>query len=119
MDEALLESVRAANQELQQFIELACPDGKRREVEDTVRRLSRVNLRLKHVSKCHAAAPRSFLESCSEGGEIQKYRDNLVALKRIVEKLQAFLLAERVRLNHRRFNVQAASAWADATRACS
>ena len=119
MDEALLESVRAANQELQQFIELACPDGKRREVEDTVRRLSRVHLRLKHVSKCHAAAPRSFLESCSEGGEIQKYRDNLVALKRIVEKLQAFLLAERVRLNHRRFNVQAASAWADATRACS
>jgi P2-related tail formation protein len=51
--------------------------------------------------------------------ELLKYRDNLKALRGVMETLQFSLLAEKARLENVRANLQSACAWATSVREIS
>jgi hypothetical protein len=120
MDGEFLDVIRIANREFQEFIDLVSQDGaKVVETRGAMRRLSRVDLRLKHVGKCLDSASRSTVEAPDAAYQVLKYRENLKALKSIMENLQFALLSEKARLDNARANMQAACAWAASVREIS
>ena len=117
MNTELLDTIRTANREFQDFIDQVSQDGtKVVETRGAMRRLGKVDLRLKHVSKCLAAVSRSSAESPEAAYQVLKYRENLNTLKGIMETLQFSLLTEKARLENVRANMQAACAWAMSVR---
>ncbi len=117
MSSELLDSIRSANREFQEFIAMVSSDGgDGKEIKKAISRLARVHLRLKHISKC-LALPLTFpLESVDVAEEVQRYGENLKDLKSFIEALQASLLAEKSRLDGARSNLQAARSWAESVR---
>jgi hypothetical protein len=120
MNNELLDSIRAANREFQEFIKIASPKGGNgQKFETAIPLLSRVHFRLKHISKCLATNSKSYHESPESADEVEQYRKNLRALQETIEAIQTSVLSERIRLNSARTNVQAARAWAESVRACT
>jgi hypothetical protein len=117
MSTELLDSIRAANREFQDFIVLVSSSaGNGNEIKKAIGRLSKVHFRLKHISKCLASPLKLPLESPDAGDDVQRYRENLKVLKGIIESLQEFLFAEKSRLDNARSNMQAARSWAESVR---
>jgi hypothetical protein len=120
MNDELLGTIRTANREFQEFIDQVSQDGaKVVETGGAMRRLGKVDLRLKHVSQCLATLSQSSAEVPEAAHQVLKYRENLKALKGIMETLQFSLLAEKARLDNVRANMQAACAWASSVREIS
>jgi hypothetical protein len=120
MNNELLDIIRIANREFQEFIEQVAQKGARVvESRGAVRRLDKVDLRLQQVSKFLAADAKSSLEAPEAAYEVLKYGENLKALRRAIEILQFSLLAEKARLENVRANLQAACAWATSLREIS
>jgi DNA repair exonuclease SbcCD ATPase subunit len=120
MSNELLDVMRIANREFQEFIEhVAQNDAKVVESRGAVRRLDKVDLLLKRVSKILAAVSPSSLQSPDAANEILKYRENLKTLRSVMETLQFSLQAEKARMESVRSNLQAAGAWATSLREIS
>jgi hypothetical protein len=120
MDNGLLDIIRTANREFQEFINQVSENGaKVVETRGAVRRLQKVDLRLQEVSKFLAAGSRPSADSPEVALEVLKYRENLKALRTTVETLQFSLVAEKARLENVRANMQAACAWATSLREIS
>jgi len=120
MDGEFLDVIRIANREFQEFIDQVSKDGARVvETRGAMRRLAKVDLRLKYVAKCLDSASKSCVEAPEAAYQVLKYRENLKALKNIMESLQFSLLSEKARLDNARANMQAACAWAASVREIS
>jgi hypothetical protein len=120
MNSELLDVVRIANREFQEFINQVSQNGaKVVESRGAVRRLEKVDLRLKQVSEYLAAGARASAQGPEAAYEILKYRENLKTLRNLMETLQFSLLAEKARLENVRGNLQAACAWATSLREIS
>ena len=120
MTKELLDTIRSANCEFGEFINQVLPDGaKAEETRSAILRLGKVNLRLQHVSKCLAAVPPPGAEAEEAAHQALQYRENLQALKGIVESLQVSLLAKKACLDNVRANARAAGAWAASMRQIS
>jgi len=120
MDHELLDVIRTANREFQEFIDQVTQNGaKMVETRGALRRLEKLNHRLKEVSG-HLAASSKSAESKSQAEyEILKYRETLKNLRHVMQTLQISLLAEKARLDNVRANMQAARAWATSLREIS
>jgi hypothetical protein len=120
MKNELLDIIRIANREFQEFIDQVAQNGTRVvESRGAVRRLDKVDLRLKQVSQSLVAYSRSSVGAPEAAYELLKYRDNLKALRGVMETLQFSLLAEKARLENVRANLQSACAWATSVREIS
>jgi DNA repair exonuclease SbcCD ATPase subunit len=120
MNNGLLDVIRIANREFQEFIDQVAQNGaKVVESHVAVRRLEKVDLRLKQVAQYLAAESRSAAKAPEAAYEILKYRETLKTLRSVMETLQFSLLAEKARLENVRANLQAASAWATSLREIS
>ena len=120
MTKELLDTIRSANCEFQEFIDQVSPNGaKVGEAQGAILRLVKINLRLKHVSKCLATASQSSGEASEAAHQVLKYRENLKVMKGVMENLQTSLLAEKARLDNLRANTRAACAWAASMREIS
>ncbi len=120
MNNDLLEAVRLANLEFQEFIEQVAKNGaKGVESRGAIRRLRGVDLRLKAVSKFLSVGFKPFAQASESESEVLKYRDNLKTLRGVMETLQFSLLAEKARLGNVRANMQATCAWATSLREIS
>jgi hypothetical protein len=117
MRNELLDVIRIANREFQAFIDEFAQTGTRVvETRGAARRLEKVDIRLKQVSQCLSAGAGSAASERDAAYEVMKYRENLKALRNIIETLQFSLLAEKARLDNVRANMQAARAWAASVR---
>ena len=117
MNNGLLDVIRMANREFQEFINQVSQNGaKVVESRGAGHRLEKVDLRLQQVSKFLAADSRSYLQAPEAAYEVLKYGENLKALRRVMETLQFSLLAEKARLENVRANLRAACAWATSLR---
>ncbi len=119
MNNELLEAIRLANREFQEFIEqVAKKDEKEVEPRGDICRLAKVDLRLRTVARFLSAgfAPSQAPEA---EFEVRKYRKNLKTLRGVMETLQSSLLVEKARLGNVRANMQAACAWATSLREIS
>jgi hypothetical protein len=117
MNNELLDTIRTANGEFEEFIDQVSQNGaKVVETRGAMRRLGKVDLRLRHVSKCLAAVSQSSAEAPEDAHQVLKYRENLKVMKVIMETLQTSLLAEKARLDNVRANTRAACAWAASVR---
>ena|SRR5271157_4683875 len=113
MNSELLDVIRIANREFQEFIDQVSQNGaKVVESRGAVRRLGKVDLRLKQVSKYLAGGSKSSASSPESAYEVVKYRETLKTLRSVMETLQFSLLAEKARLENVRANLLAARAWA-------
>jgi hypothetical protein len=120
MTKELLDTIRSANCEFREFIDQVSPDGaKVVETQGAILRLGKVDLRLKHVSKCLATVSSSSGEAAEASQQVLKYCENLKILKGIVETIQGSLLVDRARLDSVRANTRAAGAWAASMRQIS
>jgi len=120
MNNELLDIIRIANREFQEFIDQVAQNGaKMVESRGAVRGLDKVDLRLKLVARYLAAESRSAAKAPEDAYEVLKYGENLKTLRRVMETLQFSLLAEKARLENVRANLQAACAWATSLRAIS
>jgi len=120
MNNELLDIIRIANREFQEFIDQVAQNGaKVVESRGAVRRLEKVDLRLQQVSKYLAAESRPSAQAPEAEYEVLKYRENLKSLRSVLETLQFSLLAEKARLENVRANLQAACAWATSLREIS
>jgi hypothetical protein len=120
MNNRLLDVIRMANREFQEFINQVSQNGaKVVESRGAGHRLEKVDLRLQEVSKFLAAGSRPSADAPEVEFEVLKYRENLKALRTTVETLQFSLLAEKARLENVRANMQAARAWAASLREIS
>ena len=120
MNDELLDIIRIANREFQEFIDQVAQNGaKVVESRGAVRRLEKVDLRLKQVSKYLAAGSRPSAQAPEASYETLKYRETLKTLRSTMETLQFSLLAEKARLENVRANLQAACAWATSLREIS
>ena len=118
MNNELLDAVRNANREFQQFIEQVAQVGTQVvAARGAARQLEKVNLRLQEVAQ-HLAAVRKPPEP-ETAFELLKYRETLNALRNVMQTLQFSLLAEKARLENVRANLQAACAWATSLREIS
>jgi hypothetical protein len=117
MGSELLDAVRIANREFQEFIDKASQDGaKVVESRGAARRLEKLDTRLKQISQ-HLDASSGFAAHEPEAAyQFMKYRENLRTLRSVLETLQFSLLAEKARLESLRANMQAACAWATSVR---
>jgi hypothetical protein len=116
----LLDTIRTANCEFQEFVDQVSQNGaKVVETRGSLRGLGKVDLRLKYVSKCLATVSQSSAEVPEDAHQVLKYRENLKVMKVVVETLQASLLAEKARLDNVRANTRAACAWAASVREIS
>jgi hypothetical protein len=112
MNQALLNVIRSANREFQEFIDqVSQSGGEVPETRGAGRRLKKVDLQLKQVAQSLAGF-RSSPPAAEDELEILKYRENLNALKNALASLQFSLLTEKARLENVRANLQAACAWA-------
>jgi len=117
MNNDLLEVMRIANREFQEFIEQVAQSGAQVvESRGAVRRLEKVDLRLKQVSQHLAAGSKSSTLEPEAAYEVLKYRECLKTLRNVMETLQFSLLAEKARLDNVRANLQSACAWATSLR---
>lgn len=120
MGTELLDVIRIANREFQEFIDQVSASGtKMVESRGAIRRLGKVNLRLQQVSRNLAARSRSAEPGPETAFEVLKYREILKTLHRVMETLQFSLLAEKARMENVRANMQAAHAWATSLREIS
>jgi hypothetical protein len=120
MSDRFLEIIRMANREFQEFIDEVAKNGaKVAKTRGAVRRLEKVAHRLSHVDGFLAQRAGPNLGGAESEFEILKYRENLKALKGVLETLQYSLLVEKSRIENTRANVQAASAWAQSLRQTS
>jgi hypothetical protein len=120
MDNEPVDIIRIANREFQEFIDQVRQNGaKVVESRGAARRLDKIDLRLKQVSEFLAAGAKSSAQNPEAAYEILKYRENLKALRNVMETLQFSLLAEKARMENVRANLQAASAWATSLREIS
>jgi hypothetical protein len=120
MNNELLDIIRIANREFQEFIDQVAQNGARVvESRGAVRRLGKVDLRLKQVSEYLATGARASAEEPEAAYEVLKYRENLKILRNVIERLQFSLLAEKARLENVRANMQSACAWAASVREIS
>ncbi len=120
MNNELLNVLRSANREIQEFIDEILPMGaKAVESRGVAQRLEKVDRRLKQISYCLAALSRAAAQDPEAAGEVRKYRENLEALRTTLGKLQFSLCAEKARLESVRTNMQAARAWAVSLREIS
>ena len=120
MDNELLDIIRIANREFQEFIDQVAQNGaKVVESRGAVRRLEKVDLRLKQVSEHLASAVKTSAQEPEAAYELLKYRENLRTLRNVIETLQFSLLAEKARLENVRANMQSACAWATSLREIS
>jgi hypothetical protein len=120
MNGKLLDAIRIANREFQEFVEQYAQTGEK--VVDSrraLRRLTKIDLRLKQVSRYLAGESKLLPPTPDAAYEVLKYRENLRSLRHVVETLQFSLLAEKARLENVRANLQAASAWATSLREIS
>ena len=117
MGSELLNLVRIANREFQEFIEKVSKDGgKVVESRGAARRLEKLDLRLKEVAEYLDSARRSDAHHPEAAYQLMRYRENLKTLRTILETLQFSLLAEKARLDNLRASMQAACAWANSLR---
>ena len=120
MNNGLLDVIRMATREFQEFINQVSENGaKVVAARGAGHRLEKVDLRLQQVSKFLAVGSRPSADAPEVALEVLKYRDNLKALRTTVETLQFSLLAEKTRLENVRANMQAACAWASSLREIS
>jgi hypothetical protein len=120
MNKDLLDIIRIANREFQEFIDQVDQNGtKVVESRGAGRRLDKVDLRLKQVSQFLAANSRSSVGAPEAAYELLKYRENLKTLRSVMELLQFSLLAEKARMENVRANLQSACAWATSLREIS
>jgi hypothetical protein len=120
MNNGLLDVIRIANREFQEFVNQVSENGaKVVETCGAAHRLEKVDLRLQQVSKFLAAGSRPSADAPEVAFEVLKYRENLKALRATVETLQSLLLAEKARMENVRANMQAACAWATSLREIS
>jgi hypothetical protein len=120
MSNELLDIMRVANREFQEFIDQATQNGaKVVESRGAVHRLEKVDVRLKQVSEHLAAASKTSRQEPEVAYEVLKYRENLKALRGVMETLQFSLLVEKARLENVRANMQSACAWATSLREIS
>jgi hypothetical protein len=120
MNGELLDIIRLANREFQEFIDQVRQIGaKVVESRGALSRLEKVNLRLKEVSAHLGAGSRSPGHEAEATYEVLKYRENLRALRSAMETLQFSLLTEKARLDNVRANMQSARAWAASLREIS
>ena len=120
MNTGLLDVVRVANREFQEFINQVSQNGaKVVETRGAAHRLEKVDLRLQQVSKLLVAGSWPSADAPELAFEVRKYRENLQALRAAVEALQFSLLAEKARMESVRANMQAACAWATSLREIS
>lgn len=120
MNNELLDIMRTANREFQEFIDQVVQNGaKTVESPAAIRRLQKVDARLKQVSD-HLVPPAKGSEQDPEVAyEFLKYRESLRTLRSVMETLQFSLLAEKARLENVRANMQSARAWATSLREIS
>jgi hypothetical protein len=119
MNNELLDVIRVANREFQEFLNLFAQNGEKVvESRGAARRLTKVDLRLKQVAKSLAES-KPFAQAPEAAYEVLKYGENLKALRSVMETLQFSLLAEKARLENVRANLQAARAWATSLREIS
>src|SRR5208282_1555912 len=105
MNNQLLDILRIANREFQEFIDQVTQKGAQVvESRGAVRRLEKVNLRLKQVSQHLAAGSKSPAPEPEAAYEVLKYREKLKALRNAMETLQFSLLTEKARLDNVRAN---------------
>jgi len=117
MSNELLDGIRSANREFQEFIDQVSQNGaKVVESRGAERRLGKVDRRLQHVAKLLAAHSPSSMKEPEAAYEILKYQETLKALRNVMGTLQYSLLAEKARLDNVRSNMRAASAWAASVR---
>ena len=120
MKTELLDILRIANREFQEFIDQVAQNGpKVVESRGAVHRLERVNLRLEQVSKYLAAGSSPSAQEPEAAYEVLKYRETLKTLRSAMETLQFSLLAEKGRLENVRANLHSACAWAASLREIS
>ena len=120
MDKELVDIIRTANREFQEFIDQVVQDGaKVVESPGALRRLEKVDLRLKQVSEHLASAVKASAQEPEAAYELLKYRENLRTLRSVMETLQFSLLAEKARLENVHANMQSACAWATSLREIS
>jgi hypothetical protein len=117
MSDGLLDAIRIANREFQEFIdEVAQSGAKVVESRGAVHRLEKVQIRLREVARHLAEEARSPTRTPEAAYEVLKYRENLKNLRGVMESLQFSLLAEKTRLENVRANLQSACAWAASLR---
>jgi len=120
MSHQLLENLKIANREFQEFIDqVACEGTKALKCQGAFRRLDKLNHRLQQVSKHLSTQSRRSLEEPEGAIEIMKYGENLKTLRTVIQNLHVSLLAEKTRLDNARANLQSACAWADSLREIS
>lgn len=112
MNDELLDVIRIANCEFQEFIEQVSQNGTKVVASNgAAGRLQKVDLRLQQVATRLAELSR-LSTPVPDTHEVLKYRENLKALRSVIESLQSSLLAEKARLENVKVNLQAARAWA-------
>ena len=120
MADELLDVIRTANREFQEFVAQASESGaKAGRIREAAHRLEKVDLRLKQVAACLAAGSRSAAQGSEAAYELVKYRENLKTLRTVMETWRFSLLAEKAHLENVRINMQAACAWAASLREIS
>jgi hypothetical protein len=120
MDNELLDLVRIANREFQEFIgQVTLKGAKALESPGGVRRLEKIHLRLAQISQHLATLSKSPPRKAEAAYAVLKYRETLKTLGAVLETLHFSLLAEKSRLEQVRGNLQAASAWAKSLREIS
>lgn len=119
MDARLVNAVRIANREFQDFIDAVANDGPNiAKSAEAVRRLRKIARRLSQVDR-YLAHPKASPATPDSEHEILQYRENLKALKKAIETLQYALLAEKSQIENTRANMKSASAWAHSLRQTS
>ena len=120
MDKESADIIRTANREFQEFIDQVMQYGaKGVDSPRAIRRLEKVDVRLKQVSEILVSAIKASAREPEAAYELLKYRENLRSLRSVMETLQFSLLAEKARLENVRANMQSACAWARSLREIS
>ena len=120
MSSRLLDVIRIANREFQEFIDQASQSGpKAVESRAAVSLMGKIDLRLKQVSRHLAAASKATSPAPEVADEVMKYQETLKTLKRVMDAFQSSLPAGKSRVDNARTNMRAACAWATSVREIS
>lgn len=117
MDNELLDAIRIANREFQEFIEKVSEGGAKVVASrGALQRLCKLDQRLQQVGQQLDSASQVGAHHPEAAYQLMKYRENLKTLRTLLETLQFSLVAEKARLESLRANMQAACAWATSVR---
>jgi len=120
MKPGLLQATRIANRGIQELIDDVSQNGAPvLESPGAVGRLRRLALRFKQVDRLLAEGSGESTKLAESEHEISKYRENLKALKAILETAQLSLLARKSHLENVRASLEAANSWAASLRQTS